>query len=127
MHLENISDFPIPNKINLHDMAETGEWQILTEEESRRGVPDLGQANDGDTQTRERRRRLMFGSRPRTGSKYIQDVLTFLAQEASAAEEEIKWEQKAEGSEVAVRLTLGGDSVEARGTTLKAAMEVAAM
>ena len=89
-------------------MAETEEWQMLTEEESRVGVPDPGPAGDGDTQTREGRRRLMWDSRPRTAGRFIQDILLFLSQEAAAAEEEIKWEKKSEGSKVAVRLTLGG-------------------
>ena len=69
----------------------------------------------------------MCGSRPKTAGKFIQDILTFLSQEAAAAEEEIKWEQKTEGSEVAVRLTLGGEAVEGRGETVKAAKEGAAM
>ena len=103
----------------------TGEWKVVIED--KKVVPDQGDNGDGDTQSLERKRRMLLASRTKTYRKYIQDIVTFLTQEAAAAEEEVKFEQREVGSEHEVRVTLGGDSVEARRKTLKSAKEGAAM
>jgi len=106
-------------------MAETGEWTVLTEDSSV-AVQSKADGDHSDIQSLERRRRLLLGSRTKTHRKYIQDIVTFLCQEAAFAEEKVKFEHREVGSEHEVRVSLGGDSVEAREKTLKKAKEVAA-
>ena len=106
-------------------MVESAEWKVLADEG--KAAEDRDTEGDGDVQDAERKRRMLSTSRTKTHRKYIQDVVTFLAQEAAAAEEEVKFEHREVGSDHQVRVSLGGDSVEALRKTLKSAKEGAAM
>ncbi len=69
---------------------------------------------------------MLNGSKPKAHRKYIQDIVTFLKNEALALEEAVKYEHKQNGSDHTVRVSIGGDSVEAKRKTLKTAKEAAA-
>ena len=79
-----------------------------------------------DTQVVERKRRLTSGSKTKTHRRYIQDIVSFLWNEATAAEENLKFEHKEIAREHLVRVTLGGVSADGRGKTVKSAKEAAA-
>jgi len=97
-------------------------WKLL--EDDQRLSEDYGESVD--TQVVERKRRLTSGSKTKTHRRYIQDISSFLWNEAIAAEEDIKFEHKEVAREHVVRVTLSGDTTEARGKTVKSAKEAAA-
>ena len=69
---------------------------------------------------------MLSSSKTKTHRRYIQDIVSFLKHEAVKEEEDVKYEHKTVGSDHVVRVTLGGDSVEARKKTLKLAKDAAA-
>ena len=105
-------------------MTKSSDWKVLSDETSSDTVSDNNEQSD--TQSSERKRRLLNGSKPKTHRKYIQDIVTFLKNEALALEEDVKYEHKQNGSDHTVRVSIGGDSVEAKRKTQKTAKEAAA-
>ena len=105
-------------------MTKSSDWKVLSDETSSDPVSD--NSEQGDTQSSERKRRLLNGSKPKTHRKYIQDIVTFLKNEALALEEDVKYEHKQNGSDHTVKVSIGGDFVEAKKKTLKTAREAAA-
>ena len=99
-------------------MTKSSDWKVLSDETSSDPVSDNNEQND--TQSSERKRRLLSGSKPKTHRKYIQDIVTFLKNEALALEEDVKYEHKQNGSDHTVKVSIGGDFVEAKKKTLKA-------
>ena len=65
-------------------------WKLL--EDDQRLEEDYGESVD--TQVVERKRRLTSGSKAKTHRRYIQDISRFLWNEATAAEEDLKFEHK---------------------------------
>ena len=103
-------------------MSSTG-WKVL--EDDHHSLDEV--CNEAvDTQVVERKRRLISGSKTKTHRRYIQDIASFLWNEAIVAEEDLKFEQKEVAREYIVRATLGGETTEAKGKTVKSAKEAAA-
>ena len=105
-------------------MTKSDEWKLLSDDKEKGS--DITESSDKDTQISERKRRLLHSSKTKTHRRHIQDIVSFLQNEAKAADEEVKFEHKNVGSDHIVRVTLGGDSVEARKKTLKTAKEASA-
>ena len=105
-------------------MTKSDEWKLLSDDKEKGS--DITESSDRDTQISERKRRLLHSSKTKTHRRHIQDIVSFLQNEAKAADEEVKFEHKNVGSDHIVRVTLGGDSVEARKKTLKTAKEASA-
>ena len=105
-------------------MTKSSDWKVLSDETSSDPVSDNNEQND--TQSSERKRRLLSGSKPKTHRKYIQDIVTFLKNEALALEEDVKYEHKQNGSDHTVKVSIGGDFLEVKKKTLKTAREAAA-
>eukprot|EP00092_Neocalanus_flemingeri_P019769 GFUD01021409.1.p1 GENE.GFUD01021409.1~~GFUD01021409.1.p1 ORF type:complete len:816 (+),score=239.01 GFUD01021409.1:110-2557(+) len=103
-------------------MCSNGGWKLM--EDEHKMEEDHGESVD--TQVVERKRRLTSGSKTRTHRRYIQDIVSFLWNESKAAEEDLKFEHKEVVREHVVRVTLSGDTTEARGRTMKSAKEAAA-
>merc|ERR1712130_449123 len=103
-------------------MTSTG-WKLLEDDHN---SLDEVYNESVDTQIVERKRRLLSGSKTKTHRRYIQDVASFLLNEAIVADEDLKFEQKEMTREFVVRVTLGGDTTEAKGKTVKSAKEAAA-
>ena len=96
---------PFQIKLKIIEMSSAG-WKVL--EDDHRLEEHYGESVD--TQVVERKRRLTSGSKTKTYRRYIQDISSFLWNEATAAEEDLKFEHK----EV-VCITLGRDTTKARG------------
>ena len=81
-------------------MTKSSDWKVLSDETSSDPVSDNNEQND--TQSSERKRRLLSGSKPKTHRKYIQDIVTFLKNKD--LEEDVKYEHRknTRGSEASV-------------------------
>ena len=107
-------------------MTKSSEWRTLSEDAVNTSDSNADGNSETNTQTSERKRRLLSSSKTKTHRRYIQDIVSFLKHEAVKEEEDVKYEHKTVGSDHVVRVTLGGDSVEARKKTLKLAKDAAA-
>ena len=107
-------------------MTKSSEWRTLSEDPVNTSDSNADGNSETNTQTSERKRRLLSSSKTKTHRRYIQDIVSFLKHEAVKEEEDVKYEHKTVGSDHVVRVTLGGDSVEARKKTLKLAKDAAA-
>ena len=97
------------NDLILAEMTKD-DWKLLPNEV----VRNKDESSSENTQASERKRRLLHSSKTKTHRRYIQDIVSFLQHEAEAAEEEVQYESKQVASDTVVRVTVGGDSVEAR-------------
>ena len=98
-------------------MTKSSEWRTLSEDP----VNTSESKTDGNCETNTHISERKRSSKTKTHSRYIQDIVSFLKHEAVKKEE-----HKTVGSDHVVRVTLGGDSVEARKKTLKLAKDAAA-
>ena len=99
------------------------EWKLLDNDDVKDATENT---NNEDTQASERKRRLLYSSKTKTHRRYIQDIVSFLHHEAAAADEQVQYEHRPVGADHMVRVSVGGDTAEARKKTLKTAKEAAA-